>query len=649
MDTGERRLPVGAEVRPDGTHFRVWAPRRRSVEVVLEGPQEGAHGLGAEGNGYFSGLVRGLAAGARYRFRLDGGDRFPDPASRFQPEGPHGPSEVVDPATFRWSDSAWPGARLRGQVLYELHVGTFTREGTYDGVRAHLARLRETGITLIELLPLADFPGTFNWGYDGVDLFAPTRLYGRPDDLRRLVDEAHRAGLAVILDVVYNHLGPDGNYLAQYAGAYFTDRYETDWGEAINFDGEDGGPVRELFLANARYWIEEYHFDGLRLDATQNIYDSGEDHILAALTRAVREAGRGRATIVVAENEPQDSALVRPPAEGGYGMDGVWNDDFHHSALVALHGRNEAYYTDYLGRPQELISAMKRGYLYQGQWYSWQKQRRGAPTRRLPRSAFVTFLENHDQVANNAHGYRAYDLSSPGRWRALTGLLLLGPGTPMLFQGQEFATSARFLFFADHEPDLGSKVRRGRREFLAQFRSLALPEWDEALPDPTARETFERCVIDHEERVKERHQRAERLHTDLLRLRREDPVFREQDDLEFDGAVLVERAFVLRWFGPDGDDRLLVVNLGRDLHFSPAPEPLLAPPEGRGWRVLWSSEDPRYGGHGTPPLETEDGWRIPGEAAVALGPGDRRQVPDRRRPRSWTSRERERRRREDAS
>jgi maltooligosyltrehalose trehalohydrolase len=593
------------------------------VEVVIEtgpGSQGPAFELTAEADGYFSGLVTSAGAGALYRFRLDSGASFPDPASRFQPEGPHGPSQVIDPSSFLWTDDDWRGVDLHGQIIYEMHVGTFTGEGTWESAGRELEYLRETGITVIEMMPVADFPGRFGWGYDGVNLFAPTRLYGRPDDLRRFIDKAHGLGIGVILDVVYNHLGPDGNYLGQYSKDYFTDRHVTDWGDAINFDGENSAPAREYFISNSAHWIEEYRFDGLRLDATQNIYDDSSDHVIAAIGRRVREAAGGRATIIVAENESQETRLVRPQEQGGYGLDGLWNDDFHHSAVVALTGRNEAYYTDYHGRPQELISAVKWGYLYQGQRYKWQKQRRGTPCWGLRPATFITFIENHDQVSNTAGGKRVHQLTSPGRARAMAALLLLAPGTPMLFQGQEFAASTPFLYFADHEKELAGLVRKGRAEFLEQFRSQATDEIQESIPDPSDVTTFEASKLVHSER--EGHAEALALHRDLLKLRREEPVFRAQRAGGFDGAVLGEEAFVLRFFAEDGDDRLLVVNFGRDLHLDPAPEPLLAPPYNRMWETLWSSEDPRYGGIGSPPLDTEENWRIPGQAAVVLKPTD---------------------------
>jgi maltooligosyltrehalose trehalohydrolase len=611
-----RRLPVGAEVTPEGVHFRVWAPRRKKVEVVFEDRRAPVE-LAPEEDGYFSGLAEGIGAGALYKLRLDGGDAFPDPASRFQPQGPHGPSQVIDPSTFAWTDRDWRGVAREGQILYEMHIGTFTREGTWEAAARELPELAELGITVLEVMPVAEFPGRFGWGYDGVDLFAPYHLYGEPDDFRRFVDRAHAVGIGVILDVVYNHLGPDGNYLKQFSESYFTDRYENDWGEAINFDGEDAGPVREFFLANAACWIEEFHLDGLRLDATQDVKDASEDHILAAVGRRVREAAGKRSVYLVAENEPQETRLVRPAEEGGWGLDALWNDDFHHSAQVALTGRNEAYYTDYKGSPQEMISLVKYGYLYQGQRYSWQKQRRGTSGLGLPASAWIDFLQNHDQVANSARGERCHKVAAPGAFRAMTALLLLAPGTPMLFQGQEFCSSSPFLYFADHNPELAAAVRKGRLEFLSQFPSIAQPEMQAGVPDPESPETYERCKLDFSER--ERHASCYALHRDLLRLRREDPVFREQGEGHLDGAVLAPEAFALRFFGRDAGDRLLIVNLGVDLDLEPVPEPLLAPLTGLRWDVLWSSEDPRYGGAGAPPPEDEEGcWRIAGRSATVL-------------------------------
>ena len=456
-----RRLPIGAEVQPEGgVSFRVWAPLRQKVAVVFPGGGDGVPvhpsvELTAERGGYFVGFSTAARAGCRYGLRLDGvGQLLPDPASRSQPDGPHGLSEVVDPSAFVWHDQDWPGVELSGQVLYELHIGTFTPEGTFAAAIEQIPHLVDVGVTLIEVMPVAEFAGSFGWGYDGVDFFAPTHLYGTPDDFRRFVDAAHRAGVGVLLDVVYNHFGPVGNYLGQFSADYLSQKHHTDWGNAINFDGDNSGPVREFVISNAGYWVDEFHIDGLRLDAVQAIVDDSADSILAALTRRVREAAGGRKTLVFAENEFQDCRLIRPPALGGYGLDGVWNDDFHHAARVAMTGHNEHYYSDYQGTPQELISAVKWGYLYQGQWNTRQQRRRGSPTFGLPGGRFVTFLQNHDQVGNSPQGKRCHELTSPGRHRALTALWALAPGTPLLFQGQEFSASAPFLYFADHEPEL---------------------------------------------------------------------------------------------------------------------------------------------------------------------------------------------------
>ncbi len=619
MKPHTRRFPVGAEITAAGVHFRVWAPVRKKVEVAVDGGDTVA--LQAESSGYFSGVAPDARAGSRYRYILDGAEACPDPASRFQPQGPHGSSAIVDAAAFPWTDRSWRGVSLPHQVIYEMHIGTFTTPGSWCGAQAELPRLAETGVTVLEIMPVAEFPGRFGWGYDGVQWFAPSHLYGSPDDFRRFVDRAHSLGLGVILDVVYNHLGPDGNYLAKFAPQYFSERKKTDWGPAINYDGNDSGPVREFCIANACYWIDEFHLDGLRLDATQDIHDGSEDHILRAMAREVRKHAGSRKVILIAENEPQQVKLVNPPAQGGYGLDALWNDDFHHSAMVALTGRNEAYYTDYLGTPQELVSSVKYGFLYQGQRYKWQHNRRGTPGLDLNPAALVTFIQNHDQIANSAYGERCHGLASPGKLRAITALMLLAPGTPLLFQGQEFAASSPFLFFADHGAELAEQIRQGRADFLAQFPSLATPEMQQRFADPGDSATFERCKLDHSER--ETHREIYDLHRDLLKLRREEPVFRTQKRHCVDGAVLSAEAFVLRFFGDEdnaGKDRLLTVNLGVDLHLDPAPEPLLAPPAGCEWTILWSSEDPKYGGIGTPALDTEENWRIPGQAAVLLMP-----------------------------
>lgn len=610
-------LPVGTHVRENQTYFRVWSPTAQSVAVDLQDNR--VTPLERDINGFWSGTLHNAPAGTLYKFRLDGGEAYPDPASRFQAGGPHGWSTVIDPSTFQWTDSSWPGVSLRGQMLYELHIGTFAREGTWKAAARHLPYLRDTGVTLLEVMPVADFPGRFGWGYDGVGLYAPVALYGPPDDMRSFVNQAHQLGLAVILDVVYNHLGPDGNYLTKFSPYYFSETKQTDWGPAINFDGEHSAAVRNFFCSNAAYWIGEFHLDGLRFDATQDIHDSSSPHILQELGGAAREAAGSRSIVLIGENEPQNTELIRPIADGGYGFDALWNDDFHHSAMVALSGKADAYYSDYRGTAQEFISAAKYGYLFQGQRYDWQKDRRGQPTLGLPRSSMINFIQNHDQVANSARGQRAHEISSPGNYKAITALLILMPGTPMLFQGQEFAASSRFFYFADHKPELAEKIREGRIEFMHQWRSLDLPEMQRCFADPSLVETFERSRIDHRE--SSTHVEIYALHRDLLNLRRTDPIISLGGEGGIDGALLSPHCFVLRFFSPGFiDDRLLLVNLEADLRFSPAPEPLLAPPRGKTWLKLWSSEDPQYGGCGTAALDTEENWILPGRAAVVLHP-----------------------------
>jgi maltooligosyltrehalose trehalohydrolase len=549
--------------------------------------------LCAEKQGYFRGFVEQARAGARYRFRLDQErETFPDPASRFQPDGPHGPSEVIDSTPYSWRDDEWSGIDTNGLVICEIHIGTFTTEGTWRAAMQQLKHLSDVGINILEVMPVHEFPGRFGWGYDGVDLWAPTRLYGSPDDFRAFVDAAHAARIAVILDVVYNHFGPDGSNLDRFTKAYFTDRYDTEWGQAINFDGVGCEGVREFVSENAAYWIDEFHLDGLRLDATQSIHDASPENVITLAARRARESARGRRIFLVAENEPQDVRLLHE-----FKLDAMWNDDWHHSAIVAVTGKREAYYTDYRGSPQEFVSMAKSGFLYQGQWYSWQKNRRGTPSRDVPAERLVCYLENHDQVANSARGARLHQFTTPGRFRALTALLLLGPNTPMLFQGEEFGSSKPFLYFADHKPELAAAVDKGRKKFLSQFSSIAAIQEQLARPDDPR--TFESCKLDHSERDAE----IVALHRDLLRLRRSFRI------ASVDGAVLAEEALVLRFTSDHHGERLLIVNLGPELILDIMPEPLFAPPRGSRWEMLWSSEP------------AHEIWQIPREAAVLWSGG----------------------------
>jgi maltooligosyltrehalose trehalohydrolase len=575
--------------------------------------------LRSEPGGYFSGLVAEARAGTRYRYKLGDG-LYPDPASRFQPEGPHGPSQVIDPAAFTWTDGAWSGPAAEGRVIYEMHVGTFTAEGTWAAAEEQLPALAELGVTILEIMPVNEFPGRFGWSYDGVNLYAPTRLYGTPDAMRHFVDRAHALGLAVILDVVYNHFGPDGNHCDKFSADYFSRGEPTEWGAALNFDGANSSAVREFIAGNAAYWIDEFHCDGLRIDASQSLKDDSCEHIIAEIGRRVRAAARGRSTYIVAENEPQETRLVRTAAEGGYGIDAIWSEDFHHAARVAATGRREAYFFDYQGAPQEFVSLARQALLYQGQWNPRQGRRRGQPAWDLPLQAFVFFLQNHDQVANTFRGERIHELTSPAQYRTLTALLLLFPETPMLFQGQEFAASSPYFYFGDLDRALAATVHRGRQDFLSQFPSAAAGGTRALIVQPHDPETFRRSKLDHAERARGRHAEAYALHRDLLRLRREDPVLRSARRRQFEGAVLGSASFLLRFFGSRGDERLLIVNLGLDLTLIPPSEPLLAPPSGACWDVCWSSEDPRYGGSGIVVRRAEETWPLTAHSAILLKP-----------------------------
>lgn len=611
----ERRYPVGAELVGGKASFRVWAPERRSVSLVLE---RETIALEREEGGYFSCVVDGLGAGAEYRYRLDDDIRLEaDPASRWQPTGPGGPSALVDPTAFAWTDGSWGGISREGQVLYEMHVGTFTEEGTWAAARQRLARLKEVGVTTIEMMPVNEFFGSFGWGYDGVLLYAPTHLYGTPDDLRAFVNEAHGLGIGVIVDVVYNHFGP-GDRFETFSPSYFTDRYKNEWGRSLNFDGPACEGARAYVASNAAYWIDEFHFDGLRIDATQALFDASDRHIVSEIAEACRRASGDRTIYLLAENEPQHAALVRPASTGGLGLDAAWNDDFHHSAMVAATGRNEAYYHDHRGAPQEFVSAAKYGYLFQGQRYDWQNKARGTPGLDLVPANFVHFLQNHDQIANSASGLRISALTSPARLRALTALLLLGPQTPMLFQGQEFGSGSRFLYFLGSQGDIAETVQKGRESFLKQLPGLNDAAALARLAAPHEPGTFAASKLDWSEFEANAH--AVALHRDLIRLRGSEAAIRRAAiSGDLDGSVLGYGAFLLRYFGEDGeDDRLLLVNLGSDLDIVSLPDPLFAAPSGYDWAPKWSSEDPSYGGGGSRPVNLKGRWVLSGETALFL-------------------------------
>jgi maltooligosyltrehalose trehalohydrolase len=515
MRFGTRLLPQG------GAEFRLWAPAARTVEWI--GADGAARPMTVAAEGWFSLRVAAAAAGTRYAFRIDGGLTVPDPASRFNPDDVHAASEVVDPLAYAWRDGQWRGRPWHEAVIYELHVGTFTPQGTFAAVAARLDDLADLGVTAIELMPVADFPGRRNWGYDGVLLFAPEAAYGRPEDLKRLVDEAHRRGLMVLLDVVYNHFGPDGNYLHAYAPAFFTQRHHTPWGAAINFDGEASRTVRDFFVTNALYWIEEYHVDGLRLDAVHAIADDSPVPIVEEIAQAVAAGpGRARTVHVVLENDRNEAHRLRRDAAGRpLAATAQWNDDVHHAAHVLATGERDGYYADYARAPAALLArALSEGFAYQGEPSDYRGgAARGEPSAQLPPAAFVDFLQTHDQVGNRAFGERIAKLADPAALRALTACVLLAPAVPMLFMGEEFAASAPFQYFCDFEAELARAVTDGRRAEFRRFARFADPAARAAIPDPNDTRTFERSRLDWSERQRPPHSEWLALTRGLLALR----------------------------------------------------------------------------------------------------------------------------------
>ncbi|MHB8507574.1 MAG: malto-oligosyltrehalose trehalohydrolase [Candidatus Dormibacteria bacterium] len=495
------------------SRFEAWAPHASSVEVVLDG---GRHLMSPTENGWFAADVPGAGPGTRYRFSLDGADPVPDPRSNHQPEGVHGPSEVVDHATFPWSDGEWRGCRLEGLVVYELHVGTFTADATFDAVVGRLPHLLALGVTAIELMPIAEFPGKRGWGYDGVDLYAPHHGYGGPQGLKRLVDACHRAGMAVLLDVVYNHVGPDGNYLEKF-GPYFTDRYRTPWGRAVNFDDAGSDEVRHFIVENALYWLRDYHLDGLRLDAVHTIYDISARHILEELTSAVAglSAASGRELLVIAESDLNDPRVVRPRADGGLGCDAQWSDDLHHALHAYFTGERRGYYGDF-GSLEQVVAALRHGFVYRGQHSAARNRIHGRPPSAIPTRRLLAYTQSHDQVGNRAAGDRLGLLLDLPRLRLFIATVLLSPFTPMLFMGEEWGASTPFLYFTDHaDAGLAEKVYAGR---LNEFAGHG---WDAAeVPDPQARGTFERSRLDWSELEQPQARGLMEWYGELLALRR---------------------------------------------------------------------------------------------------------------------------------
>jgi maltooligosyltrehalose trehalohydrolase len=476
----------GAVPSGNGVRFTLWADADHVQLVLHDGAAKGTHALARGPEGLFETWIEGAAAGDRYSYVVDGSKPLPDPASRFQPDGVHGPSQIVDPTKFQWTDTGWQSRPLRDLVIYELHTGTFTPEGTFAGIRNRLPYLRDLGITAIELMPVADFPGSRNWGYDGVALFAPSRAYGSPDDLRALVNDAHRHGLSVILDVVYNHLGPEGAYLPAFSREYFSDRHRTPWGASVNLDGPSSHKVRQFIVDNACHWVREYHIDGLRLDATHALVDESPKHIVQEVAEAVR-AEAGRYIIVHAEDHRNLAVMVEGESSGGWGLDGVWADDFHHVVRVMTAGDTHGYYRDFAGHTRELATCLEDGWLYSGEHSTVMNHPRGTNPSRVPMQRFVVCVQNHDQIGNRATGDRLHHTVPHEVWRAASVVLLTAPMTPLLFMGQEWAASTPFQYFTDLEPALGRAVTEGRRREFKDFPEFADPEASRRIPDPQAR------------------------------------------------------------------------------------------------------------------------------------------------------------------
>lgn len=588
---------LGATLRDGGVFFRVWAPDLGRVEVAFYENMRASrvNPLTPEDGGYWSGFVAGAGAGTLYMFRLDGHRDRPDPASRHQPAGVHGPSMVVDPA-WNWTDDHWRGVPPENLIIYELHVGTATEAGTFDALIERFPGLRELGITAIEIMPVADFPGERNWGYDGVDLYAPARAYGGATGLKRLVDAAHAEGLAVLLDVVYNHLGPSGNYLREYARSYFTGRHHTPWGDTLNFDGQGSHAVRTFFIENALSWAHEYHIDGLRLDATQEILDDSPEHVLQELVRRVRDSlPPERSFVIFAEDGRNEARLARPPSDGGYGLDGMWADDFSHVVRVTLTGEQEGYFYAYQGGASELVATLRQGWLYQGQPDPHTGKPRGTPAPDLPPSSFVYAIQTHDHVGNRAFGERLNHDVSPAAYRAASALLLLAPYVPLLFMGQEWAASSPFLFFTDHDAELGRLVTAGRRKDYEHFAAFH----GAGVPDPQALETFRRSKLRWEEQTAHPHAPIRWLYRDLIALRRQEPAYRDRRREHAEVKAAGQQAVTLRLAAPAAGDRtlLIVVNLGETATVDLDEAASAA----AGWELILDTEAGVYGGTALPP------------------------------------------------
>jgi malto-oligosyltrehalose trehalohydrolase len=520
LRTRIHHMTAGAEIQTDGSvRFKLWAPAAERITLRIDGLKDDL--LLAQGDGGWHELVTFDAqAGSRYSYCLPDGTRVPDPVSRFQPEDVHGWSEVIDPASYRWKDEAWSNRPWTEAVIYELHMGTFTEEGTFLAAIEKLDHLAKLGVTAIQIMPVADFPGKRNWGYDGVLLYAPDSSYGRPEDLKTLVEAAHERGLMVILDVVYNHFGPDGNYLPSYAPQTFTNHHKTPWGDAVNYDTEGSEVVREFIIHNALYWIEEFHLDGLRFDAVHAIKDDSPKHLLDELAERVRAAAAPHPVHLILENESnQARRLTRDEAGNPEHYTAQWNDDMHHVLHTAATLESNGYYKDYKDDTEKLGRALAEGFAFQGEVMNATSKPRGESSGHLPPGAFVAFMQNHDQIGNRAFGERINAVASPEAVHAIAAVYLLLPQTPMLFMGEEWGSSQPFPFFCDFEGELGELVRKGRREEFASFPEFQDPEQRERIPDPQAEETFRAGKLDWSQIQEEVHAEWLNWYTEILKVR----------------------------------------------------------------------------------------------------------------------------------
>ncbi len=597
MTSADRNLEFGANVMESGVKFSVWAPEVKTLDVELfvqDPPRHAA--LTRDEHGIWSGSIDGVTAGAPYKYRLDGEQAYPDPYSRFQPEGVHGPSEVIDASTFAWTDLDWKGIDAENLSIYELHAGTYTQAGTFAALVHELAELKRLGVTAIELMPVVQCPGTRNWGYDGVDLFAPSHAYGRPDDLRRFVDAAHQVGLGVILDVVYNHLGPEGNYLPAFSRDYFSSRHQTAWGDGLNWDGKGCDFVRQFAIDNACYWISEFHIDGLRLDATHAIIDDSAVHIVSELTARARAAAakQGRRIVVIAEDGNHEISRTRSLADGGEGLDAIWADDFHHEVRVALTNAHENYYAHYDGSTVSISRVVNSGLVLTDR-----QAGASAIVERDPASAFVFCIQNHDQVGNRPFGDRLHHDINLERYAVASTLLLTSPETPLLFMGQEFAATTPFLYFTDHPKALGHLVTEGRRREFSGFPAFRDVNLRETIPDPQAESTFEGSKLDLHERSL--HAGMYELYRELLQLRQSDAVLSHNERSHTRASALTAQIVAIhRWWGTS--QRMVLANFGYAIDLDVNQFDALAGIGNRPWSLMFSTSDTHLGGSGEQPV-----------------------------------------------